>query len=158
MSMKASAERGSIGVRIGRKAATLLPSGSHHRWRRLCPRIFAAGDGEKARSVPISGLAYLRALRRITAFLGQDSGPVLVRCITDLVNRLQERHAMNEMEKAAAGLLYDANYDPALRRRRVASQRRMEPPQTMAAPCQKDSGKGVRSSTAASAADSTGVK
>lgn len=32
---------------------------------------------------------------------------------------------MNEMEKAAAGLLYDANYDPELRRRREAAKARL---------------------------------
>jgi len=32
---------------------------------------------------------------------------------------------MNEMEKAAAGLLYDANYDPELRRQREAAKARL---------------------------------
>src|SRR5690606_7366262 len=41
---------------------------------------------------------------------------------------------------------------------RVANQQRIDPMQTMAAPCQNDSDSGVRNSTAARAADSTGMK
>ena len=43
-------------------------------------------------------------------------------------------------------------------RARVATQHRMAPPHTMAAPCQNASDSGARSSKVDSAADSTGMK
>ncbi len=41
---------------------------------------------------------------------------------------------------------------------RVANQQRIDPTQTMDAPCQNDSESGVRKSMAAKAADRTGMK